>query len=88
MDGKSLNITQEKLNQLKQIFPEVFKEEKIDFLQLKALLGGDIIAKERHTGCHGQVSTRHLKKFKNKLLQRLYLIGKAVLILIMPKIFL
>lgn len=50
MDGKSLNITQEKINQLKQIFPEVFKEDKVDFLQLKALLGEDVIAKDEVYG--------------------------------------
>ena len=46
MDGKSLNITQENINQLKQIFPQIFKEDKVDFLQLKALLGVDVIAKD------------------------------------------
>jgi len=50
MDGKSLNITQEKLNQLRGIFPEIFKEDKVDFMQLKALLGEEIIAKDEAYG--------------------------------------
>ncbi len=42
MDGKSLNITEEKLNELKEIIPEVFTESKIDWEKLKAALGEDI----------------------------------------------
>lgn len=42
MDGKSLNITEEKLNRLKEIIPEAFSENKIDWEKLKAALGDDI----------------------------------------------
>jgi len=42
MDGKSLNITEEKLNRLKEIIPEAFTENKIDWEKLKASLGEDI----------------------------------------------
>jgi adenine-specific DNA-methyltransferase len=42
MDGKSLNITKEKLGQLKEILPEAFTENKIDWEKLKAALGDDI----------------------------------------------
>ena len=42
MDGKSLNITEEKLNKLKEIIPEAFSENKIDWEKLKAALGDDI----------------------------------------------
>lgn len=42
MDGKSLNIAEEKLNKLKEIIPEVFCENKIDWEKLKAALGSDI----------------------------------------------
>ncbi len=41
MDGKSLNITEEKLNKLKEIIPEAFSENKIDWEKLKAALGDD-----------------------------------------------
>jgi len=42
MDGKSLNITEEKINSLKKIIPEAFTENKIDWEKLKAALGDDI----------------------------------------------
>ncbi|MDO8886162.1 site-specific DNA-methyltransferase [Candidatus Oleimmundimicrobium sp.] len=42
MDGKSLNIAEEKLNKLKKILPEAFTEKKIDWEKLKAALGDDI----------------------------------------------
>ena len=42
MDGKSLNITEEKLNKLKDILPEAFSEGKVDWEKLKAALGDDV----------------------------------------------
>jgi len=42
MDGKSLDITEEKLNKLKEIISEAFSEGKIDWEKLKAALGEDI----------------------------------------------
>jgi adenine-specific DNA-methyltransferase len=42
MDGKSLNIAKEKQNRLKEILPEAFTENKIDWEKLKAALGDDI----------------------------------------------
>jgi adenine-specific DNA-methyltransferase len=42
MDGKSLDITEEKLNRLKEIIPEAFTENKIDWEKLKAALRDDI----------------------------------------------
>ena len=42
MDGKSLNITEEKLNKLKKIIPEAFTEKMIDWEKLKASLGENI----------------------------------------------
>lgn len=42
MDGKSLNITEEKLIKLKEIIPEAFTENKIDWEKLRAALGDDI----------------------------------------------
>jgi adenine-specific DNA-methyltransferase len=42
MDGKSLDIAKEKLEQLKEIIPEAFTENKIDWEKLKAVLGDDI----------------------------------------------
>ena len=42
MDGKSLDVTEEKLKQLKKILPEAFTESKIDWEKLKAALGEDV----------------------------------------------
>jgi adenine-specific DNA-methyltransferase len=42
MDGKSLDVSEEKLNQLKEILPEAFTENKIDWEKLKAALGDNI----------------------------------------------
>ena len=39
MDGKSLDIKQEKIERLKELLPEVFTEKKIDWEKLKATLG-------------------------------------------------
>uniref|UniRef100_UPI00359CB448 site-specific DNA-methyltransferase n=1 Tax=Xenorhabdus yunnanensis TaxID=3025878 RepID=UPI00359CB448 len=38
-ESKSADITQENIEQLKQLFPEVFSEGKIDFDALRAVLG-------------------------------------------------
>jgi len=46
MDGKSLNVVEEKLNDLKKILPEAFTEEKIDWEKLKAALGENIEFRE------------------------------------------
>lgn len=41
-EAKSLDITQQNIEQLKQLFPDVFSENKIDFEALKAVLGKEI----------------------------------------------
>lgn len=42
MDGKSFDITQERLNKLKEILPDAFTEGKIDWEKLQAYLGENI----------------------------------------------
>lgn len=42
MSGESLNIEQENISKLKEIFPEVFSEDKIDFIKLQNTLGNYI----------------------------------------------
>ncbi len=42
MNGESLNIEQENIEKLKEIFPEVFNEDKIDFEKLQNVLGNYI----------------------------------------------
>ena len=39
LQGTSMNIIQDNIEKLKEIFPEVYTEEKIDFEVLKQLLG-------------------------------------------------
>lgn len=39
MNGETLNIVADNIQKLKQIFPEVFNEDKVDFEKLEAVLG-------------------------------------------------
>ena len=48
MDGKSLDLTAEKLAQLRDLFPEVFSEGKVDFARLKDILGENVIFPNEH----------------------------------------
>jgi adenine-specific DNA-methyltransferase len=49
VDVKSVNITKDKLDQLKELFPEVVTENKIDFEKLKLTLGDEVeVGKERY----------------------------------------
>ena len=41
MNGRSLNITEEKLIRLRELFPEAFSEEKVDWEKLRVVLSGD-----------------------------------------------
>lgn len=48
MNLGSMDITQEQKNKLRQLFPEVFNEDKVDFEKLKLVLGEDIdLGRER-----------------------------------------
>lgn len=51
ISGYSLDIAADKLQQMKQLFPEVFAEDRIDFVKLKAVLGATVFApqEERYT---------------------------------------
>ncbi len=48
MDGKSLDILSEKFSKLKELFPEAFAEDKVDWEKLKAALGDVNIDNERY----------------------------------------
>jgi adenine-specific DNA-methyltransferase len=50
MDGKSLNLSTDRLEQLKTIFPEVFTEGQIDFAKLRTVLGDTIAKNEEFYG--------------------------------------
>ena len=42
MDGKTMNITQENIAKMQELFPEVFTEGKINFDKLQVILGENI----------------------------------------------
>src|ERR1043165_5845985 len=48
MNSKSLNVTAEKLAQLRSIFPEVFSENKVDFDRLRDVLGENVAFPNEH----------------------------------------
>ncbi len=49
MDGESIDIRQDKLQRLKELFPELFAENQLDWEKLKAAFGDDInFANERY----------------------------------------
>ena len=48
MDGSSLNITAEKTAQLKQLFPDIFAEDKIDWERLRLAFGEEVFVKDEH----------------------------------------
>ena len=50
LDLKSLNISEDKKSKLKELFPEVFSEDKVDFDKLKLTLGEDIADNEERFG--------------------------------------
>lgn len=39
MSGETLNIVGDNIRKLKEIFPEVFNEDKVDFEKLEEVLG-------------------------------------------------
>ncbi|CAK02034.1 site-specific DNA-methyltransferase [Bartonella tribocorum] len=48
LDSKSMDIVKQNIQQLKQLFPEVFSEGKINFDQLQELLGNYLVKNEDH----------------------------------------
>ena len=50
LDLKSKNITEEQKAKLKEVFPEVFTESKIDFGKLRLTLGSDVDDEEERFG--------------------------------------
>src|SRR3990167_1956969 len=49
MDGESLDIKHDRLQRLKELFPEVFTESEVDWEKVKAVFGEDInFANERY----------------------------------------
>jgi adenine-specific DNA-methyltransferase len=48
IDGNSLDVKTEKLNQLKELFPEFFSEGKLNIASIKQILGDEEIAGQDH----------------------------------------
>lgn len=48
LDGKSMDIVDQNIEQLKELFPSVFSEGKIQFNQLEELLGNYVVEDEGH----------------------------------------
>ena len=48
MNGYNDNITHDQLAKLRQLFPEVFTEDRIDWARLKATLGDAVNLGERY----------------------------------------
>lgn len=61
-DGKSLNLEAQNIEQLKQLFPDVFREGKVDFEALKAVLGEHVEDNEERYNFtwHGKNKARQI----------------------------
>ncbi|MGB0938649.1 MAG: site-specific DNA-methyltransferase [Colwellia sp.] len=61
-DGKSLDLEAQNIEQLKQLFPDVFREGKVDFEALKAVLGEHVEDNEERYNFtwHGKNKARQL----------------------------
>lgn len=61
-DGKSLDLEAQNIEQLKQLFPDVFREDKVDFDALKAVLGEHVEDKEERYNFtwHGKNKARQI----------------------------
>lgn len=61
-DGSSKNMVQENVDKLKEIFPEIFTEDKIDFAKLKETLGDytDVQEERYNFTWHGKSRARRI----------------------------
>jgi adenine-specific DNA-methyltransferase len=48
LDGKTMDIVEQNIEQLKELFPSVFSEGKVQFNQLEELLGNYVVEDEDH----------------------------------------
>lgn len=62
---ESEDIVQNNIEQLKQLFPEIVTEGKIDFYKLKEVLGDEIDDEDENMNLHGMVNMMLLESFKN-----------------------
>ncbi|WP_246054750.1 hypothetical protein [Bartonella massiliensis] len=62
LDDKNIDIVEQNIKQLKQLFPEVFSEGKIKFDSLQELLGNYLVKNEEHYNFtwHGKCAASRL----------------------------
>ena len=73
LNGETLNIVNENIEKLKQLFPEAFREGKIDFETLKAELGESVEnAEERYSfNWNGKAAARRIaRRRRNRRFQQ------------------
>ena len=66
MNGKSMDIVAENLNRLKELFPEVIKEGKVDFDLLKGLLGVSIQSEGERYGLYWAGKSEAFKEIQRQ----------------------
>ena len=66
MDGKSLNLTHELLQQLQQLVPQAFSEGKLDTVALKRLLGEDVFVQGERYGLNWRAKPKPTKCCNSK----------------------
>ena len=71
--GKSETVIEQNIKSLKQLFPQVFTEDKINFSLLEDLLGEKIEDKRNITNFHGQEKVMQEKNCLKVPPQRLLL---------------
>ncbi|MFW6030745.1 MAG: site-specific DNA-methyltransferase, partial [Halanaerobiales bacterium] len=62
LDGRSMDIVQDKIEQLKSIFPDIFNEDKVDIDKLKERLGDLVDDKQERYNFtwHGKSQAKRL----------------------------
>ena len=69
LNGESKDMVQDNVSKLKEIFPEIVTEDKIDFDKLKLILGNSIDENSENIILLGQVRIKLLKNLKKLVLE-------------------
>ncbi len=91
MDGKSLNITEEKLNELKEIVPEAFTENKEDVSTGSAQVGNRkfiLVQLPEKTDEQSEAYTAGFKTITAKIKKKddVYLVNESEIALLLNKV--
>ena len=76
MDGMTMNIEQANVEKLKEVFPEVFADGKVDFDKLQGLLGHYIADDKESTAFLGRERRTACALHKREVLERSVLVRK------------